>query len=243
MKKIVKGEAETKYICQDTITPGGLSALTNYVAFSSGIVNISEIYAALPQCTQGVDNHQRIGDSISPSSVFISMNIAVKNGPSDAFSTDKTVHVFLMTANAVKDLANYSAIPIGGLLDKGDGTNVGFDGSSGNAMYPVNKKSFTVLRHWSKRMTSGFGHPIGSTGTTAGNADSVITPAASFASFRLKVKTPKKLKYNSATATFPNNYAPFFVIGWTRNDSAGNSAPSFINTYVQAKTHMYYRDS
>ena len=240
---LVKKTNETKYVCEDTITPGGFNALTNYVAFSSAVTNISEIYAALPQLTQGVDSYQRIGDQIAPSSCYITMNIAVKNGPSDAFSTDKTVHVFLMTSVAVKDLANYSAIPIGQMLDQGNGTSGGFDGTSGAAMRPVQRKNFTVLKHWQKRMTSGFGHPIGSTGTTAGNADSVITPAASFASLRLKVRTPKVLKYALASSTFPNNYAPFFVVGWTRNDSAGNSAPSFINTYVQAKTHMRFKDS
>ena len=242
MKSIVSRAAQTKFVMNDCTNGTGLSPLTNFTAFTSGITSVNEIYPAIPQLTQGEDDHQRIGNRITPKSIFVEMNIAVKNGPSDAFSTDKIVHVFLMTSTAVKDLANYTAIPIGQMLDYGNGTSGGFDGSSGAAMYPVQKKSFTVLRHWKKRMTAGFGHPYGSTGTQAGTTDSVITPAASYASMRLKVKCGKNLNYALASSVYPENFAPFFVIGWTRADSAGNSAPSFANTYVQAKTGMYFKD-
>jgi len=228
----------------DCVVPDGSNPLTNFVAFSSGITSVAEIYAAIPHLSQGTDSHERIGDSIQPKSIYVDMNVVVKNGPSDAFSTDKIVHIFLMTSKAVKDLANYSAIPIGQMLDYGNGTSGGFDGTSGAAMFPVQKKSFTVLKHWKKRMTNGYGHPIGSTGTQAGTTDSVITPVSnSYAQLRLKVKVPKSLKYAVASSTYPNNFAPFFVVGWVRADSAGNSAPSFINTYVQAKTGMYYKDA
>lgn len=243
MQTLIDGDNETKLVIEDVPNLAGGTTLTNFVAFSSGITGVSEIYPAIPQLTQGDGSNQRVGDVVEPKSLTVALNIAVKNGPSDAFSTDKIVHVYLMTSKAVKDLANYTAIPIGQMLDYGNGTSGGFDGTSGAAMYPVQKKSFTVLKHWVKRMSSGFGHPIGSTGTTAGNADSVITPSTSYAMLRLKVKIPKKLKYAVSASTYPNNYAPFFVVGWTRADSAGNSAPSFINTYVQAKTAMYYQDS
>lgn len=242
MKSLITKAAETKYVMNDCVNGTGLSTLTNFTAFSSGITSVTEIYPAIPQLAQGVDNFQRIGDKIVPKSIFVDMNIVVKN-TSDAFSSDKIVHVFLLTSKAVKDLANYTAIPIGQLLDYGNGTSGGFDGTTGAAMYPVQKKSFTVLRHWKKRMTTGFGHPFGSTGTNAGSTDSVITPAASWASLRLKVKAPGSLNYALASSTYPENFAPFFVVGWVRADSAGNSAPSFINTYVQAKTGMYYKDS
>jgi len=244
VKQLINRNEETKFLMNDCIDGRGLAPLTNFVAFSSGITSVNEIYFAIPALSQGTDSHERIGDVIQPKSIYCDLNIVVKNGPSDAFSTDKIVHVFLMTSKAVKDLANYTAIPIAQMLDYGNGTSGGFDGSSGAAMYPVQKKSFTVLKHWKKRMTHGFGHTIGSTGTSAGSTDSVITPVSnSYAQLRLKVKAPPKLKYATAASTYPNNFAPFFVVGWTRADSAGNSAPSFINTYVQAKTGMYFKDS
>jgi len=141
-------------------------------------------------------------------------------------------------------LANYTAVPITALLDYGNGTSGGFDGTLGAAMYPVQKKSYVVLKHWKKRMSAGYGHPIGTTGTQAGTTDSVIsTDKSSFAQMRITVKAPKKLKYGTAAATYPNNFAPFFVVGWTRADVAGAAAPSFINTYVQAKVSMSYKDS
>lgn len=244
VKQLIQGNDETKLVIQDVQNLAGGTALTNFVAFSSGITGVSEMYAAIPQLTQGVDSFERIGDVIQPKSIYVDFNVVVKNGPSDAFSTDKIVHIFMLTSKAVKDLANYTAVPIAQLLDYGNGTSGGFDGTSGAAMYPVQKKSFSVIKHWKRRMTNGFGHPIGSTGTTAGNADSVISVSPnSYAQMRIKVPSPKKLKYSVAASTYPNNFAPFFVVGWTRADSAGNSAPSFINTYVQAKTGMYYKDS
>ena len=243
VSQLISRKAQTKFVMNDCCVPDGSNPLTNFVAFSSGITSVAEIYAAIPQLTQGEDSYQRIGDVVTPKSIYCDLNVVVKNGPSDAFSTDKIVHIFLMTSKAVKDLANYTAIPIGQMLDYGNGTSGGFDGSSGAALNPVQKKSFTVLKHWKKRMTNGFGHPIGSTGTTAGNADSVISVSPnSYAQLRLRIKTPPKLKYATAASTYPNNFAPFFVVGWTRADSAGNSAPTFINTYVQAKTGMYYKD-
>jgi len=245
VRSLINRGSETHFVVQDSIVPDGSNPLTNFVAFSSGITAVSEIYAAIPQVAQGEDSHQRAGNMLSPRKIYTDLNIVVKNGPSDAFSTDKIVHVFLLTSKAVKDLNNYTAIPIGQMLDYGNGTSGGFDGSSGASMYPVQTKSFRVLKHWKKRMTNGYGHPIGSTGTQAGTTDSVISVSPnSYASIRLNVKSfPEQLKYATKSSTYPENFAPFFVIGWTRADSAGNSAPSFINTYVQGKTSMYFKDS
>lgn len=244
VKQLIQGNDETKLVIQDVQNLAGGTALTNFVAFSSGITSVGEMYAAIPQINQGVDSFERVGDVIMPKSIYVDFNVAVKNAPSDAFSTDKIVHIFMLTSKAVKDLANYTAVPIGQLLDYGNGTSGGFDGSSGAAMYPVQKKSFTVLKHWKKRMSAGYGHAIGTTGTQAGTTDSVITVTpSSYATMRIKVPSPKKLKYSVAASTYPNNFAPFFVVGWTRADVAGSAGPTFINTYVQAKTTMYYKDS
>lgn len=244
VKQLIQGNDETKLVIQDVQNLAGGTALTGFVAFSSGITSVGEMYAAIPQLSQGVDTHERVGDVIMPKSIYVDFNVAVKNAPSDAFSTDKIVHIFMLTSKAVKDLANYTAVPIGQLLDYGNGTSGGFDGSSGAAMYPVQKKSFTVLKHWKKRMSAGYGHAIGTTGTQAGTTDSVIsTDKSSYVQMRIKVPSPKKLKYSVAASTYPNNFAPFFVVGWTRADVAGAAAPTFINTYVQAKTTMYYKDS
>jgi len=244
VKALISRTNETKYV-QNSCTNGtGLSTLTNFVAFTSGITSVNEIYFAIPAVAQGLDNFERIGDKIQPKAIYVDMNVVVKNGPSDAFSTDKIVHIFLMTSKAVKDLNNYSAIPIGQMLDYGNGTSGGFDGTTTTTLHPVQKKSFTVLKHWKKRMQAGYGHPIGSTGTQAGTTDSVITPVtSSFTTIRMKVPAPNSLNYALASSTYPENFAPFFVVGWVRADSAGSAAPSFANTYVQAKTSMYYKDA
>lgn len=243
VERVIRRRFETKYVCTPAQVPDGSSVLTTFTGFSSAINGIGEIYGAIPQVTQGDDDFQRIGAKLSPISAYVDMNITVAN-QSDPLASDKTVHVFMLKSHGVRDLANYSAIPITTLLDDGQGGSVSFDGTTTNAMYNVDGRLFSVVRHFKKRLVKGYGLHFGSgTGSNAGTTDSTITPSNSYVSLRIKVPLPKVLTYSSKSATYPDNAAPFFVIGWTRNDSAGGSALSTVNTYVQAKCHLRYKDA
>lgn len=201
---------------------------------------MGEIYAAIPRTYQGTDDHQRIGNVLNPRKVVVKLDIAAKVY-NDNSSTDRTVHIFLLTAKSVKSLDNYTAIPITTLLDKGDGTSVSFDGTQFKGQYPVNTKEFTVLKHKQIRLVQGFGKSVALTAPTAGATDGTISPSYSYGRYTLKVKVPKAFRYERASQNYPVNSAPFIVIGHTYNTSDVRAVPP---DYVQVlgQTQMWYKD-
>jgi hypothetical protein len=241
IQKVIKGESETKYRATAIRNLSTGATLANFTAFSSGITGVAEMYAAIPQVSQGVDEHQRIGDSISPTSCVVHMDFTSPTFGNNN-SIDKTIHVFLLQCISVKDLDNYSAVPITSLLDDGNGGNTSFNGTPLNAMMPINKKNFTILKHKKFRLVKGFGKPCGSSGTDpAGLTDSTITPAASYKHVALKVKLPKKLKYSAHGSLYPTNAAPFIVVGWHNNWQV-DTASNVIDLYINGRVEMRYKD-
>jgi len=238
---VIKGDSETKYVAEPLRNMSTGNTLATYTAFSTAITGVAEIYAALPRVHQGVDEHERIGDVISPTSCTIHLDITSPSfGQNDA--KDKTLHVFVLQCTSVKDLMNYSAVPITALLEDGQGGNTGFDGSSLRAMYPVNRKNFQVLKHKKVRLVKGFGKPNGSSATDpAGLTDSVISPSASYKHMSIRVKCPKKLKYSAHGQRYPTNFAPFVVIGWT-NNWAVDAPSNVIDLQVIGRVEMRYKD-
>ena len=240
VKRLVSAPAERKYVSEALRNLSGTSTLSTFGGFSSAITGVGEIYAAIPRIHQGIDEYQRIGNRVCPKSCVIKLDICTKVW-NDNGSRDRTVHVFLLRSVSVKSLDNYTAIPITTLLQKGDGTNVSFDGTSFHAQYPVNTAEFKVLKHKSMRMVSGFGQSNSTTSATAGGTDGVISPSHQYAHVSLKVPLPKKMVYENNASTYPTNTAPFLCIGFTNNNSDVRSAPL---DYVQVlgQTQLIYTD-
>jgi len=237
--KMIKAPAEVFYRSEPLRALTGLSTLSTWGGFSSAITGTGEIYAAIPRTSQGNDDYQRRGNQLYCRSVHVKLDVCAKVW-NDNSSQDRTVHIFLLTAKSVKSLDNYTAIPITQLLNKGDGTNVGFDGLQLHAQYPVNTSEFTVLRHIQKRMVQGFGQSKGTTAATAGTTDSVISPAASYAHINMKVNVPKVFKYDRQSQEYPTNTAPFIVIGFTDNNTVTSAPLDYVQ--VMGQTQMYFTD-
>lgn len=239
IEKVIKGDAQTKYVNEACRVPNSVFNLSTYTTFTSGITGTGEIYACLPRTSQGSDDHQRVGDVIQPLSCTVHMDITCA---ATTYPLDRTIHVFMLTSKSVKALDNFTSIPITQLLDQGDGTNTNFDGTSFTSMLPVNHKEFTILKHRKFRLVKAFGQPSnGTTAVTAGTTDGVITPAAHYHHLRFKVKVPKKFTYDSAPSRYPTNYAPFFVVGWTQNTPV-DAASSIRDINVLARCEMRYKD-
>lgn len=236
----MKKAEETKYRSQPLQTPNGGSVLSTFTSFSSGITGTGEIYACIPQTIQGTDDFQRIGNQISPVSAYV--NLTMDCGTSNSLSTyDITVHVFVLNCLSVKALDNYTSIPITELLNNGDGTNTGFDGTAIKEQQPVNNASFRVLHHKKVRLVKGFGLYRNTSGTTAGMTDGIVSPSTHMARMRLKVKLPKLLKYESTSAQYPTNSAPFLCIGFV--DNTPKDTASFGGVSVIGTTHMRFKDA
>jgi len=242
IQKVIKGDSETKYVAEACRNLSTGNTLATYTAFSSGITGVAEIYAAIPRTHQGTDDHERIGDTIQPTSCRLHLDFAPTSFGNNN-SEDKVIHVFLCNAVAVKSLDNYSAIPISALMKNGSGSNVGFDGTMLTSMMPVNRNNFQVISHRKFRLVKGFGKAFGSSvSDPAGLTDSTITPVdASYKSITMNVKLPKKIKYDSHSSRYPANSAPFFVIGWTRRWPV-DAASTVIDTQVMGRVEMSYKD-
>lgn len=235
----MRAPAETKYVSESLYQMTGGATPGAWIGFSSAITGVGEIYAAIPRTTQGLDDNNRIGNQLSPKSVNIKLDISTKVY-NDNSARDRMVHVFLLTAKSVKSLDNYSAIPITQLLNKGDGTNVAFDGTQFTAQYPVNTSEFTILKHKTMRMVQGYGIANSLTAPNVGTTDGVISPSHQYARINMKVKVPATFKYDRASQRFPTNYAPFLVIGFTHNNNNSVALSDFVQ--VLGQTQMRYTD-
>jgi len=234
---VVNKEADTKFVAEAIqLASGSGTGLNTYTGFSSAINTVNEIYAALPQLTIGAGDHQRVGSVVSPMRCVLDLNICA-TAYNDKGARDKTVHIFVLKAKGVNSLDNYSAVPITSLLNIGNGTNGPFNGASMSQTLPVNLNEFTVLHHKAIRMTKGSG-----LANTSVQTDAVISPSSSFRRVRLNVKLPSKLIYANDSTDYPTNTAPFMVIGWTSGDSAGDTAPTTVDTYVEGRVQMWYKD-
>lgn len=246
IKGVISREIQTKYVSNFLQTPDyngvtGSILGPSFTGFSSGITSTGEIYGCLPHTAQGLDDHQRVGDTIAPIGCKVVLDLTF-NDQTDQLSIDRTIHVFMLQAVAVKTLGNYTAIPITTMLDEGTGINVDFNGTKARSMCPVDKSSFRVLHHKQFRQFKPFGRPNGVTGTNPTNTDSVLSISSSYRRVTMNVKLPAKLKYDTKNAIYPENAAPFLVIGWTTNDATG-PASSAIDLQVMGTTHLWYKDA
>lgn len=230
----MRAPAETKYVSETCVANGAASNLATWTDFSTAITSVGELYACLPRVQQGTDECNRIGNTISPTSCKVKLDLTME--PSDNNSYDYTVHVFFLTCPQVKAWNNFTAIPITTMLAKGDGTNVGFDGTQIHAQYPVNTTQFKIIKHRKFRLMKGFGQAI-----SPAALDAVNSQTTSYVHLEQRIPLPKKLKYEAAGNVYPTNHAPFFCIGWTRNNAdPGAVSNKFIK--VLGQVQMSYKD-
>jgi len=243
VKAIVAGEAETKYVCESLRNTNGLpSTLATFRNFSSAITGTTELYACIPQVSEGARDHQRVGDTISPTSAYINLNM-VATSATDMQPWDVTAHVFVLSAKQVKYMDNLSAVPITELMDNGQGGATNFDGTLPTTLFKINTAGFTVHAHRKVRLVKNFGWSNNATGVppTGVPQGSIVVDSRAYANLKIKVTLPKKLRYIRDSANYPDNAAPFLAIGWVRNDASGDTA---AHTYieVEGKVHMFYKD-
>jgi len=244
--QVMNKHLQTKYVTQwlqsanyNGVT--GTIAGPNFLAFSSAISATTEIYPCIPQTSQGLDDHNRIGDYIQPIKCQVKLDLSHKD-QENYQSIDKTAHIFCLSAKAVSDIADYTSIPITELLDEGTGTNIAFNGTKANAQHIINRKSFTVHSYRKVRLFKPFGRPNGTTGTSPYGTDSVLSMTHAYKQLTINVKLPKRLSYDTHGAHYPNNAAPFICIGYTTNDATG-PASNVIDLQVLASCHLWYKDA
>jgi hypothetical protein len=237
INQIVNGSQETKYRALSLRRPDGGNILSNFTGFTSGITGTSEIYSLLPTLSEGAGSFQRNGVIVFPKKLRVTLNIcSTQNNLKNA---DYMVYAFFLHSVAVKDLANYTAIPITSLLEDGAGGHTQFDGTSLTSLYKVNNESYRVIRVIKKRIM--FNVPQVTSGIV-GSVDQ--DPSQDHHAVTLDVPLPKKFVYATETSSYPNNFAPFMVLGFIDNTWNGDNAPGITESVqVQGRSELWYKDA
>ena len=137
----------------------------------------------------------------------------------DSVAWDVTVHVWYGYVRRYKSMddVNGNKIFIAQNLFEIDGsTQTRFSGKMGDLMNERNSE-FGALKHKSFRMFKDQGN--------ANTLTSEYFPTVTQKRLRLWFKPPKSLKYADDTSFYPENYAPFILVGYCHNDNtqASNS--------------------
>jgi len=236
VKSVILRGQETKFKIGPPQNFNTNATLEQFTNFTSGITSTNEIYGLIPAVRQGDDDFERIGNAIQPTSLTVKVNLALSTTQTQSVYAD----VYFLTSKTVKDFTLTNAILTGNLLNLGDGTNVPYDGTSYTAMLPINKSEFTVLAHKRYLLQKASNDPntaLSGTGSPATNTFAYTK------SFSQKIKLPGKLTYEDATRIHPSNTFPFMVVGFCASDTNGNLAPTSARVYVQAQSHLYYKDA
>ena len=209
IKSVVRRGEETKSI--------GL-VIENGIQHNPQITN-ADIAIVMPGMAQGTANTERIGDKVSPVSLKISGSTSI-NDLGQFVDVPVTVKVMCLQAKGIRDsnlvVAN---APLNNLLDNGGTTN--WDGSTARSLFKINRDLFTVL---------------GSRTFKLGDATAENTRSMS-KRWSMNIKCPATLKYGNG-ALYPDNFAPFFVLGWCRDDG---TTPTPITLWVVNTANVFFQ--
>jgi len=234
IKQVMANEVETKFVAETTMR----------TSFNSSI-SAGDKIRLLPKLVQdqGEGNaYERLATKVSPRKLKISCHVSLT--PALTRSTAVTVHWFVLTSRQYKNINDVLAnANMQRLLRTGNsGQYFPFDGNVDVGMLPVNNTDFTVLKRGSFNLSKNTG--LVQDDTTAGNQP-IVGPVSKSWSFDLA--TPAKLIYeqdnNSPRVVYyPNNFAPFIVMGYTHQDG---SIPDVLNADCTGivQTQLYYDDA
>lgn len=240
MTKIVKGTQETKLKIGSPTNYNSGNDLQDWTQFSTAITGTTELYNLIPPVTIGDDDYQRIGNQIQPTSLTVKVNAALGALASSSVYVD----FWFLTSKNIKDARQTANLPIQKLLNDGNGQNVPYDGTSYTAMLPINKSEFNVISHRRILLKKPYGDPQGLYSGAGAPPNSVYSLAANSTTFSVKFNLPKKLTYEQRTDYVPTNVFPFMAVGFFAADQFGGTALTpTLPVYVQAQSHLYYKDA
>lgn len=217
-KQVVRQENENKFV-------GGIVENSN---LHNGAISNADIYPILPPVVQGTGYNQRIAHKIRPK--YLEYRLRVALNESANLTTPYHVDIWCLTSKRVKSYnvpggLGGGAIDTTQLLDGGSGANLAYDGSTMNALLPINREEFNVLAHRSFKLTT----------STAENHKGI-----SYREMVIRIKCPATLVYD--TTNYAENFAPFTVCGWSRDDGV---TPSGLSTHVTVTSWciLHYEDA
>jgi len=256
IKKVIKGQAETKMavLYGNAVVgtaPFGTSTQQNQFIVS----NATDILRVIPPVLQGVDDNQRVGQTIMPvsqhvhCSVTISANTAGGAGFANNLSYNLVAVAYCLQHVSYKTYTSLSTQnDFTQMLSLGNGGTSNFNGSFEFSRLPVEKGYYQVL---GKKMfnlrNSGVqattvGVPQAQWGTNANSA-----PVRHEWTWNLSKHLPKKLVYpeTNTAAPGPNdptNSAPFWCIGYYQMDGSQSVTSPQVLIQQQYVSILKFKD-
>lgn len=220
--------------------------LTSYVGIYGSTIptgGLGQLYGCLPQVGEGSASFERDGLKISPVKhrtdlrfVFNDDALITGSVPASKAGWDITVHVWYGTVRRFKNITDATDPTLANeilvnILDNGEGITLPFQGRLAEETLAQNKE-FVTLKHKQFRMykNAGLANVLDTVSPSLG------TPMILEKRLSLSFKPPKVLQYKDEDQLFPENYAPFMIVGYCHNDGtqAANAlynplAPSILN--------------
>lgn len=246
-------KSESKYIT----SRNGNTTPHAWNNFNSTIVGVGQFWPVIPTISQGTEEYQRIGDSITPTKFKVDLSVRFRPDqqfqsgvPSQVDPRDVVVVVYYGVCKKFKkilDVQNNSAtltpslLRLGGLDPAVGGLETSpFLGYAEDDHLLTNSTIFQLKKkriHLMKTANQVNGPP----GVTGGPNINQARVTLDFSSF-----LPAKLKYDTTTDTLPSNMSPFYCLGYYYTDASlpdDGSTPQLSGKLQHYATpHLWYKD-
>jgi len=239
IKSVMAREIETKFRSQAPIIKVGYN----------GTITNADIISLLPRMVQQQPSssgctYEREGSKITPRKLNIKCMVNLTEGL--LRSTNIVVCWYALTHKSFKhfpDLATQQNIGTS-MFKTGDQNEVfGFDGQYLNSTFPINDAEYVILKSGKFLL----GKNTGLIQDDVGGGNQPVYGNHTCHMLNFDVKCPTKLVYDQdsnspRTVYYPNNFAPFMVMGYYHQDQ---SATDEVNTDITAtlRQSLWYDDA
>lgn len=239
VKRMINRNEETKY-CANAHDATGVPLAQPWYSNAS-LPAVGQFYPAIPQIAQGAGDHQRIGGKIQPVSLAVSLRIGFN--PQDVSANSLLGVIYYGTDKSGKTWNGANPLSTAAILDDGDGTQSAFLGNRFDLTKPMDKKLVNA-RRIVFRLSKTEGIQNSDTNPGIANQGSYSTSnGPSVKSFLLKFRCPKTLGYLVNTSSYPQNFAPWYAVGFCHADGAPLQVTDRNLVNVTSQCHMYFKDA
>lgn len=254
-KRVMNKGSETHYVARQP-EPGTWTGIYGATLPAGGV---GQLFTCLPQVAEGDASYERNGLKINPTRHRTDLRIAFNDDAllagatrADQAGWDITCHIWYGYVRRFKNVTDIESTALMNsiltqMLDDGEGNTLPWNGRLTDETLAINKE-FVSLKHKKIRMykNAGLANVLDTT------SPSLSTPMSEAKRVSLVFKPPKVLQYKDETQLFPENYAPFFIIGYCHNDATLSSyqvynplAPSVANVpalKMYQSDKLYFKD-
>lgn len=229
---VVGRKQETKYVS---------SQVQQQVPMGQALITPAGFFNCLTPVGQGNGDFQRVGEKIQPVRACIDFSFNWNNDNSN--NQDVVVNLWIVTAKGANSRIALPSVPIGELLNVGNGTNRDPDDGNQPLMLtqvnhmPLNTDQYTSLKHYRFRMRRGVGAQANQ-GPATIIAPTGVTAKEDQRYIRYSWKPPT-LSYNTAADQFPTSHYPVYGYWVTNADGSAYGDTLHIST----RTHLWFKDA